>query len=189
MQDVASAIGRSGIKSTVKLGRKVASRVGKMALYGAKSILKIVISVLLPYLVYIVIILIIFLFLYASIFLLPKFMTNKMSENNNSDFSIIFGYNKNDDDWNEDKERKLYAKYNSLCDSYDDGLTDYQIEQVTGYKLSWAILAAIDRLLAEPIFTGSLKRMPNPEKHYEELKPIFTWESYAEKNYTSYEYL
>lgn len=189
MQNITTTIGQAGLKSAVKAGRKAARKISKIVIKGIKALLRTLIAALLPYIGFVLVIAIVFFILYCSIFLVPKFMTTKINEEYNTDFSFIFGYTKDDEDWGEDEEKALYNKYNELCDSYNDGLTDFQKEQIEEYKLPWALLAAIDRTLAEPIFTGQLKRMPTPEKHYTELKPIFAWEGYTERNYTTYEYL
>ncbi len=46
------------------------------------------------------------------------------------------------------------------------------------HHLSWALLAAVDRVLGDPIVSGSHERQPNPEGHFKKLEPIFTWQEF-----------
>ena len=80
--------------------------------------------------------------------------------------------------WSEEEDQKLYNKYIELTEKWREGLTEYQQEQAEDYALSWGVLAAVDRVVGDSSFNPDIKKgeiIPQPEKHYEILKPEFTW--------------
>lgn len=62
---------------------------------------------------------------------------------------------------------------------YDDdsGLPSERV-QVKDHRVNWALLAAIDRVLGDPIITGQQGRNPNPEIHFIRLKPKLYWQDF-----------
>ncbi|MDT3417182.1 murein DD-endopeptidase MepM/ murein hydrolase activator NlpD [Brevibacillus aydinogluensis] len=88
------------------------------------------------------------------------------------------------DEWNTQKDKELSDKYKALMVK-DLGLQEPQMyapsqyDQAYGFRLPWTLLAAVDRVLGDPSVSNSVRRQPQPEKHYEALKPIFTWKTYT----------
>jgi len=186
MQNVTGSIVKSGLKGTAQAGK----RAGK---YAAKTFLKVVkyiFAMLLPYLIPIIIVLLMFFIIYSYIFLLPRFTTDMMKRSTSStQFTSIYGYSKFGNGWGMADDKSLYDEYIKLCNSWSDGLDDYQKQQAEKYKVSWALLAAIDRISGEQTVSNKWGRNPKPKENYDALKPIFEWEKYTEENVCTYEYL
>lgn len=74
----------------------------------------------------------------------------------------------------------LESRYRELVEqdlgsTVSQSYTPSQYDQSNQYKLSWAVLAAIDRVLGDPIMHDKVQSKPDPMKVYEVLKPAFTW--------------
>ncbi|WP_126430044.1 M23 family metallopeptidase [Brevibacillus marinus] len=83
------------------------------------------------------------------------------------------------DEWNTQRDKELSEQYHALPlrDLGSDEpqfLTPSQYDQAYAFRLSWALLAAVDRVLGDPT-NNDKRRNPQPEKHYEALRPYFTW--------------
>lgn len=84
------------------------------------------------------------------------------------------------DEWNTKKDKELSDKYQALMvkdlgSKESQKYTPSQYEQAYGFRLPWTLLAAVDRVLGDPSNNDKKNRNPQPEKHYEALKPVFTW--------------
>lgn len=185
MQNVATGMSKYGLKK----GLQVGMRLGRAAAKALWPAIKYIFALLAPYLIPILIVLAVFAFIYFSIFLVPKYITRHMNEQNHSSFTSVFGHSRFSNEWTLEKEQDLYDKYVSLCESWQDGLTDFQKEQASQYQLSWALLAAIDRVSSDYVISGQKGIHPQPEKNYAALKPRFEWQKYKQKHKTTYEYL
>ncbi|HEY9744579.1 MAG TPA: hypothetical protein V6C99_00010, partial [Oculatellaceae cyanobacterium] len=93
---------------------------------------------------------------------------------------LAFWYTGYDDEWTLDQDASLKEEYERY--TKDLGVSDEpqpytpsQYEQAESYQLPWSILAAVDRLIGDPIFNEERKRRPRPSYVYERLKPFFTW--------------
>ncbi len=50
--------------------------------------------------------------------------------------------------------------------------------QVKQHSVSWALLAAVDRVLGDPVITGQPGRRPDPDGHFEKLQPGLKWQDF-----------
>lgn len=50
--------------------------------------------------------------------------------------------------------------------------------QVKQHSVSWALLAAVDRVLGDPVITGQPGRRPDPEGHFKKLQPRLKWKDF-----------
>lgn len=50
--------------------------------------------------------------------------------------------------------------------------------QVKQHSVSWALLAAVDRVLGDPVITGLKGRSPQPEDHFKRLEPKLEWQDF-----------
>lgn len=73
-------------------------------------------------------------------------------------------------------DAELLTKYKKIANSWDDGLTGAQREQVQRYKFPYTILMAVDRVVNdEAIWDGKQNVQPQPQKVFNSLKPVFYW--------------
>lgn len=93
---------------------------------------------------------------------------------------LAFWYTGYDDEWTLGQDASLKEEYERY--TKDLGVSDEpqpytpsQYEQAESYQLPWSILAAVDRLIGDPIFNEERKRRPRPSYVYERLKPFFAW--------------
>lgn len=62
---------------------------------------------------------------------------------------------------------------------YDDGAwIPAERTQAGQHSVSWALLAAVDRVLGDPVITGLPGRRPDPEGHFKELEPDLEWQDF-----------
>ncbi|MFZ5648960.1 MAG: M23 family metallopeptidase [Bacillota bacterium] len=59
----------------------------------------------------------------------------------------------------------------------DSGLPAERL-QVKPHSVSWALLAAVDRVLGDPVITGLPGRRPDPEGHFKKLEPVLEWQTF-----------
>ncbi|MFZ5650828.1 MAG: M23 family metallopeptidase [Bacillota bacterium] len=50
--------------------------------------------------------------------------------------------------------------------------------QVKQHSVSWALLAAVDRVLGDPVITGLPERRPDPGGHFKRLEPVLKWQTF-----------
>lgn len=50
--------------------------------------------------------------------------------------------------------------------------------QVKQHSVSWALLAAVDRVLGDPVITGLPGRRPDPGEHFAKLRPGLKWQDF-----------
>lgn len=50
--------------------------------------------------------------------------------------------------------------------------------QVKQHSVSWALLAAVDRVLGDPVITGLKARWPQAESHFKSLEPKLEWQDF-----------
>lgn len=50
--------------------------------------------------------------------------------------------------------------------------------QAKQHSISWALLAAVDRVLGDPVVTGLPDRRPDPEGHFRKLEPQLEWRDF-----------
>ncbi|MFZ5632121.1 MAG: M23 family metallopeptidase [Bacillota bacterium] len=59
-----------------------------------------------------------------------------------------------------------------------DGWIPAERSQAIQHSVSWALLAAVDRVLGDPVITGQEGRRPDPEGHFKELEPKLEWRDF-----------
>jgi hypothetical protein len=84
------------------------------------------------------------------------------------------------DEWTLEQDASLKEEYERHVkdlgvSNESQPYTPSQYEQAEPYQLPWSILAAVDRVLGDPIFNEERKRRPRPSYVYERLKPRFMW--------------
>ncbi|MCL9662120.1 hypothetical protein L2089_15605 [Paenibacillus hunanensis] len=155
------------------------------------KVLKAILLKVLAYISPVLILIIVVVLLFAAFFDLPFSFGG--DEGGGSDIAYFTTGVEGDDEWNLDMDKDLYNQYITLV---DNGIEDkkepdlsfgakkrktkYQLsefEQAETYKLSWAVLAATDRVFGDPTLTDKVHRKPNPEEMYRALGPRFQWKS------------
>jgi len=58
--------------------------------------------------------------------------------------------------------------------------------QVKPHGVSWALLAAVDRVLGDPVITGQPGRKPDPRGHFKRLEPELKWQDFELYYYRSW---
>lgn len=137
---------------------------------------------------------------FAVLFMMPGFMMeNKPPSSIWGKIVSIFNLGENDD-WTEAMDQELAAKYRELSnktwqcyksrefmkeetDEYfwpeiDAGLIPSEQEQAYLHRLPWSVLAGVDRIAGDPLVHKESGRKPNPEKHFEPLKPEMSWREF-----------
>lgn len=237
--------GKEGLRKTAGVARGVLGKAGKVAgklvVMGIKKLL----ILIAPVLGAIVGALLVAFFLYATFFLLPRFITEQIKAGNTplpksitrtfqgdggpKDYQAIFSYGFSDMEFFFEDDLALYKKYVALTENIDPELMVHIAEtalrecqrrmtiqdlkfyeefckppavlagniirdsmddirnQASRYRLSWGLLAAVDRITGDPSLHGENtpigNRNPLPEVRYAALKPHFkTWE-YKKEEY------
>ena len=132
-----------------------------------------VIAALLPFALPVLVVLFLALCLQSMLFDTPIFYQEKTGH-------LGFFSSGIDAKWTIEQDKHLGSRYRSLVEAglgskEAQPFTPSQYEQASTYRLSWAVLAAIDRVLGDPIMNDKVNRKPNPERNYEALKPVFIW--------------
>ncbi|NUU74692.1 peptidoglycan DD-metalloendopeptidase family protein [Paenibacillus xylanilyticus] len=153
----------------------------KLAKLGKKIAKKLIIK-LLPYILIVAAVLIAFLSIYSLFFGAPDDFKKESGQ------MAIFTTDEHDPEWNLQKDKELQEKYIQLSenglgesDEYSFGSkkgVPYQespFEQATTYQISWALIAAADRVIGDPIVGDGSTRKPDPERTYKAIGPRFTW--------------
>jgi len=154
-------------------------KTGKMLLRALNGFLSPFIKVLILKAVMLLGVLFLVLIVYSFVFILPKYIIQEKIDSGKAAVISLFNFgDENLSGWSEEDDQKLQKRYVELTESWKEGLTEYQQEQAGEYALSWAVLAAIDRVVGDPACNPEVKEgkiVPQPEKHYEMLKPQFSW--------------
>lgn len=153
----------------------------KLAKLG-KAIAKKLIIKLMPYIIVIALILIAFLSIYSLFFGAPDDFKQEKGQ------MAIFTTDEHDTEWNLEKDKELQKKYIQLSENglgesgeYSFGSNQgvpYQespFDQATLYQISWALIAAADRVIGDPVVGDGRTRKPDPERTYKAIGPRFTW--------------
>ncbi|NTW05218.1 MAG: M23 family metallopeptidase [Peptococcaceae bacterium] len=59
----------------------------------------------------------------------------------------------------------------------DSGIPSERV-QAKSHGVNWGLMAAVDRILGDPLITGLMARNPNPQGHFDKLKPQLHWENF-----------
>lgn len=201
-QQVFAQLVRAGVRLTGKL---------------LKHFLLWLLGFLAPYLVPILVALLLFAFVYSVMFIVPRYIMDSFAAggSNTEVVSIFNGGTGNT--WTMEFDQELKRQYDELgsrwkdgleteedlrarlgpewSEEIDDGYIVAEFDQAKPYRLPWAVLAAVDRVIGDPVITGEDYFLPQPEKNYEALKPEFTWREVTftktieevEENYTTIE--
>ncbi len=165
-QGLANRLGRSTGRLALSLGKTAIKGIGKILL----SILIHTFPVWFP-------ILLILLLAYSAYLIVLGFPMSAAEENasNQDKVSTFYAFSKNEEFLKENED--LFDKYKEIANRWDDGLSDYQKQQVETHAMSWAILMAVDRITHDPVVLGEGKEIEiKPEKVFEDLRPKFEWE-------------
>ncbi|MCL6612434.1 MAG: M23 family metallopeptidase [Peptococcaceae bacterium] len=159
-----------------------------------------------------------FFFVYAVLFLIPKYIVRDIeTQGSNLCGRVVAIFTTGDrDDWKQADDQKLYGKYMDLDRSWLNRFMDQEeldnsrvhhhegnaareeatVKEVWGrfyekdsgipaersqvkqHSVSWALLAAVDRVLGDPVITGLPGRRPNPEEHFRKLEPKLKWRDF-----------
>lgn len=162
-----------------KILLKTLLKTGKILFRALKGFLGPVIQVLLFKAFAVLGVLFLGLLVLAFVFILPQYIIEEKIDSGKATIVSLFNFGDEKlSGWSEEDDQKLQKRYVDLTESWRKGLTEYQQEQAEDYALSWAVLAAVDRVMGDPAFNPEVKEkkiIPQPEKHYEMLKPEFTW--------------
>lgn len=175
----------------------LAAAAGRAAWRAARPLVLGVLKVLLPALLPLAAVLALFLFAYAAVFVLPKYIVED-AKGAAGKVVAIFTTGEKDDPWTTGKDAELAAEYRALGERWREGLEDKQAfrarlgpdweeeiraglilseeEQAEPYRLPWAVLAGVDRILGDPyVHRRGPEREPDPEKAWKALRPVFRW--------------
>lgn len=148
---------------------------------------------------------------------------SQISDYKNVDFSnmggeiAILSYGKTDVEWPLVKDAELYRKYLQLDADWSDGFISQgelseskadnkridgiwdmsnipsEKDQVDPHRVSWSLLAALDKVLGDPVVHGDSGleskgrgRKPNPDKHFKELSPELNWQTFTLYHYETW---
>jgi len=109
--------------------------------------------------------------IYSTFFYLPHMFSEKTG--------VLAFFSTGDEEWDTTKDQSLKEKYVELTE--DIGSKERQphtpskYQQALPYQVPWSLLAAVDRVLGDPIVGDKVNRKPDPVGHYEAIKPTFTW--------------
>lgn len=182
-------------QSILKAGAGQAARLG-LKLGGA--VINSIGGLLAPILWPLALLLVLFLIVYTILFLFPKFMMDNKPPTSTGDKVVSIFNLGEQDDWTESMDQELAAKYRELeeltwkngfkgKEELKEGANHYlasyiengdipnEQDQAYPHRLPWSVLAGIDRITGDPITHGGNVRMPNPEEHFNALKPTYTW--------------
>ncbi|MHB1418654.1 MAG: M23 family metallopeptidase [Bacillota bacterium] len=168
-----------------------------LATAGGKALIRLLVTLLGPYLIPVIIVLFIFGFIYTALFLVPKSIVVDKKASGQEVVAIFNGGTP--DTWMLQEDQALKKKYDQLGERWHAGMEtaeqlkarlgpDWREEinagkiiseydQAEPYRLPWAVLAGVDRVLGDPTINGKKTFDPNPDKHYAALKPAFTWKT------------
>lgn len=165
-------INKAMMKHAARLG-------GKILMKGVKSAAASYLPAVIAPLAAMLIVVILFTAVYAVVFIMPRQIIEEKTEAAKGRVVSLFSFvDDPEQEWVKKYDSLLEKKYEELTASWDDGLTEFQKEQAEQYKLSWAVLAAVDRVIGDPSVNLEARGkilMPQPERHYEILKPRFKW--------------
>ncbi|WP_255298422.1 M23 family metallopeptidase [Brevibacillus dissolubilis] len=97
---------------------------------------------------------------------------------------VLAFFTTGDSEWDLEKDKELAERYQRLSvenlgSQEEQMYTPSQHDQAYPYRVPWALLAAIDRVLADPMILSNKDvrklRNPAPEKHYAAVKPYYYW--------------
>lgn len=90
-----------------------------------------------------------------------------------------------------EEQSDVLEDYQTVAARWNEDLNDHQLSQVDPYELPWGWLAIMDRTLNDPQFIKTYDPeaevmeqknfIPKPEEMFEEVRPLFTWETREEK--------
>lgn len=90
-----------------------------------------------------------------------------------------------------EEQSDVLDNYQTVAARWNEDLNDNQLSQVDPYELPWGWLAIVDRTLNDPQFLKTYDEeaevieqkdfIPKPDEIFEEVRPVFTWESREEK--------
>jgi len=168
--------GKNMLKSYVKK---------KLKFYAKKLLLKFL-AWAWPVLLALLVILILFIVIYGTFFYVPIEYRDKEGT-----LGFFTSGAKEDKSWSLDSDSELMKQYSFLTDNgYDEGdvslrfgskvAVPYQMspfDQASAYKLSWALLGSVDRMIGDPMVADKkkIKRKPDPIHMYELMGPRFYW--------------
>lgn len=190
-QDIAKAGMGKIVRSGFSLSKKILS-----------PFIKALVAPLIPMFIVLIKILLLFFLIYTILFLFPKFMIDEKTQGAEGQIIPIYSVGLGDKDtWQEIHDQELVERYKHLMkNSYTDGLqgkedlrdridsyfSSYinagtipsQQDMAYNHRLPWSILAGVDRVVGDPIIHKGKERKPQPEKHYDTLKPAFNWTTF-----------
>jgi murein DD-endopeptidase MepM/ murein hydrolase activator NlpD len=139
-----------------------------------------------PILIPLIVILILFIVVYGTFFYVPIEYRDKEGT-----LGFFTSGAKVDKGWSLEQDAELMKQYKDLSENgYNDGdpslsfgskeAVPYQLspfEQASAYRLSWALLGAVDRMIGDPMLADEKKvqRKPDPIHTYELIGPRFYW--------------